>query len=339
MHVQIVILTMQRLNFVKFNLIVIFFERVILLEGGEMNKFVLCLWSVFVSFIVLLSSHAAFADLPNGTKFGAEWINNWTGSSCTASLGQLYYRDDLIEQFASALLSANGTQAFLYSASNVQADHAIEDYNHNGYDLAFADTVQIYAFAGHGDSYYKTVNNSSQEKFRAYYYTSGNSNYVPYTNNPNTNYAACVAESEQMYFGEASSITNYGTNPGSLRWLFYNSCYSVDVHPAQQWISAQLYGVDMILGYRGPSYDGETVDEVLADFADDAFDGTSAFKQTWFDANEDWWIDEYPSLVTCDSINTSNTTSQYRLNNYNRTWTKRQHDGSAMNCSSAYTQS
>ena len=286
--------------------------------------------------ILLPGAQTAFADLPNGTKYGLEWINDWSNSSCSElDLTRLYYRDDVINQFASVLQDANGTQAFLYSQSNVHADHAIEDYNFSGYDYVFADNVQIYAFAGHGGVYNMTIGNLPQQKYMAAYYASGNSNYSQQVIT-SSDYD-CVSESHQCVFGESSSISNFGTHSGSLRWLIYSTCHSVDTAPAQQWITAQQYGVDMILGYRGEATDGETTDENLADFGTDVFEGTFAFKQAWFDANEDWWIDDYPSLVTCDSVNT-NQTAQYRLNNYNRTWTKRQHDGSTMNCYSAYTQ-
>ena len=85
------------------------------------------------------------------------------------------------------------------------------------------------------------------------------------------------------------------------------------------------------MGYYGLSTDGETSDENLADFAEDAIVDTYTFKQTWFDANEDWHLDDTAAIFTCESSNQSYTLSQY-INGYNRTWTRRTNNGTNQMC-------
>jgi hypothetical protein len=53
----------------------------------------------------------------------------------------------------------------------------------------------------------------------------------------------------------------------------------------------------MVFGYRGISMDGENTDEVLGDFADEAFGSSSKYKSAWFWAIEDWWTDDTGALI------------------------------------------
>ncbi len=273
----------------------------------------------------LTSTQVSLADENDlsGMYYGLAYMNNWSNCNGCSSISSLHYTDDQINQLDTQLNHAGMNKMFKFD-NMVWNSTMIEDY-FGGLDVRLSDNVELFALSSHGWTYTNSVTNKS-----VYRATLCNS----------VSEGTCYAHSDQMVYGEQSSSI-YGSDfPGYARWLILATCYSLDVYPSQQWEMSHRYGVDMFMGYRGTSSDSEYTDEVLADFAEHAFGGESKFKQVWFSATEDWYIDDTSEIMTCNGSNTGTTSDDatYRLNNYTRTWAKRLNDGTQRICSWAWHQ-
>ena len=285
---------------------------------------VMRLQSVFgmVVLFLLCAVADASAQSLSSMEYGLSALDNWSGCSQCTTKTSLNYTHSQINQLDTELNSDGMGKKFKFFNNYVWPNDMIED-ELGGNDYAFADGVELYALSSHGDA---VVENGQQV-----YYPS----MCSYTEN-----VACEPSSKKMVMGEQSSYT-YGTvHPGRLLWLILATCFSVDTNPSQQWKLPFMYGLEMVMGYRGESADSTFTDEVLADFAGNAFGGESKFKQVWFSATEDWYIDDTSGIITCHGTNTGYTTDDLinRLNNYRRTWTKRYNNGTQRACAYAHHQ-
>lgn len=275
---------------------------------------------VMVAMSFAIVNAEVFAQSLSSMEYGLEAMSNWSSCSECSTWSSLSYTQSQINQLDTELNNDGMSKKYKFFNSYVWPKDLVEDQL-GGYDYAYGDGVELYALSSHGDADYE--NNLQVYKPSMCSSTSG---------------LECAPSSSEMVMGEQSSSI-YGTvHPGRLLWLILATCFSVHTEPAQQWQLPFKYGLEMVMGYRGISADSPFTDEVLADFAENAFGGESKFKQVWFSATEDWYVDDTSGIITCHGTNTGYTTDDLlnRLNNYRRTWTKRYNDGTVRACAYAY---
>ena len=251
--------------------------------------------------------------------YGLSYIDNFSSCPSSCQENTLNYADDQINQLDSELNSDGLTKSFKYARGSVQSTDIIEDH-YSGYDHHYGDQVDLYAITTHGGIF---TNNNGQSVYVASYCSAQNTVYMSNISGDSNN---CLAVSNKMFFGEQTNSwsNTFTTNPGKLRWLILSTCHSMD-NPPSIWGGRFSYGLDYHMGYQGTMLLGETTDECLADFAHNAFGGTSKFKTVWFTANDDWWIDNTAGVFSCGNCSetTQNDANNWR-DNYRKTWSRRQ---------------
>ena len=276
---------------------------------------------IMMAMIFAMTSAEAAAQSLSSMEYGLEAMSDWSSCTACSSVSSLSYTQSQINQLDTELNSDGMSKKFKFFNNYVWPSDLIEDYL-GGLDYAYGDGVELYAISSHGMA---PIINSTVQLYRpTMCNASGGTTCYPYT--------------DQMVFGEQSTSTYGATHSGRALWLILATCHSVDTSPGQQWKLPFQYGLEMVMGYKGTSADSPFTDEVLADFAENAFGGESKFKQVWFSATEDWYIDDTAGIITCHGTNTGTTTEELtnRLSNYRRTWPKRYNDGTERACAYAY---
>lgn len=249
---------------------------------------------------VLLGTFVVPSEQARAIDFGAEYLTSWSGCECSGD--SLSYTDNQINMFSSKMISLGHTKQFLYSNQNTWSADVTEDRDFNGLDQFYGDDVRMFAFSGHGGA---GTDGSGSQTFSA-----------PFCKATGT--ASCSFSPERARLGE--SLGYYATpNPGSLRYMMWLTCYSVHTDPIGQWAQTMQHGLDYVMGYRGTSADSLTTDEVPRDWAKKAMRSSDPwrFREAWFWAIEDWWVNDTGSLVANGATEGEAIS---RRDNYRRTW-------------------
>lgn len=275
---------------------------------------------VSLSGLLLLGGGDAFA-----ISYTLNYMDSWSG--CDAGCNQassLSYTDDQINYLDSVLSGLGHTKKRKYSNLNVWAGDLIEDKDFNGADYYLSDDSDLYAFSGHG----RGLSDDSAAENNAY----GQTASFPYCKAGSS--TSCTLDVERSRMGERTSA--YATpHQGSMRYMLFFTCFSVDTKPIEQWAQTFWYGTDYVMGYRGLSVDSSYTDEVGGDWADEVFDESETLKAAWFWAIEDWWIDDVGALI---SGGTTSSAAINRRDNMTKTWARRPNSDVHIYFSSAHHQ-
>ena len=198
---------------------------------------------------------------------------------CDAS--HLFYSDNQIDLFSSAMRSAGHTRVHRFADDNVWESDWRDDAD--GYDDDYyVDNAEVYAYSSHGN---RTYVNGQQQYMTPMCW--------------GTEEGACNVTSADIHFGELSG-PHAVPSPGSLRFLLLATCYSVHTRPNEQWGANLAEGLEMVFGYQFTSMDTLLTEDVLADFAEEAFIAHNRLKATWMWAAEDFWVNDIPAVITAD---------------------------------------
>lgn len=251
--------------------------------------------ATLVALFISLSSTNTLA-----ITFGAEYLTSWSGCECSG--GSLSYTDNQIKMFRDKMTSLGHSKRFVYSNSNTWASDVTEDRDFGGKDRFYGDTVDMFAFSGHGSA--PNDSNGHQNFTAPFCKASGAPSCYFNANN------ARLGEKTGYYASPYSGVNKYSM------WL---TCYSVHTDPMAQWSQTMQTGHDYVMGYRGTSADSYTTDEVPRDWAKKAMRNSDPwrFKSAWFWAIEDWWVDDTGALIANGS---DESHAINRRNKYKRTW-------------------
>ncbi len=244
----------------------------------------------------------AVAGPASAFDYGTAYMTSWSGCGWCAGQSSLSYTDDQIQMFESEMNAAGNHRTHRYVNGNVWAGDLVEDAYFGGDDRYYSDDGELWAYSGHGG----TSGSGWSQDFTIPMCKPGS-------------YSSCTYLAEDSRMGERSG---YYANPaqGDLRWLVLATCFSVHTDPYGQWGQTLSLGLDMVMGYRGTSADSETTDEVLEDFAEESFDDNEDFKEGWFYAIEDWWVDDTGALI---ASGTTESDAVNRRDNLDRNWGRR----------------
>lgn len=261
------------------------------------SRFCIAVMSIAGTATLLPSSSAHAAE-----TYRSAWMTNWSGCECGGK--PLNYTDDQINWFNSQMNSHGYTWLSTYSNSSVWAGDVQED-SYGGNDKIYSDDADVWAYSGHGSAPYVDGHQHYQVNF-CKKGSAGN----------------CLHDfTTSSVFGEQPAWPQASPSPGKNRWAVLATCFSVDQNVIDQWHPSLSIGSEYILGFRGVSTDGETTDEVLGDFVRNAFTPHVPFKGAWFDAVDDWWVNDTGAVVT--SHNTA-TGVFWKLDHFNsRLWGRR----------------
>lgn len=234
--------------------------------------------------------------------FRSAYITSWSGCECSAN--SLSYTDDQINYFNERMTAKGNNRLSTFANTSVWGSDIGEDRDIGGQDFLYSDDAQAWAYSGHGAQY---VDGSGIQHY-----------WVPFCMKGASSFAgSCAVDSNNhVRLGEQSPTYYSSAHSGQNRYLVLATCYSVDSSPHQQWGATLGYGTEYIMGYRGTSADSSTTDEVLGDWVDNAYAGTVyTFKSSWFNAIEDWWVDDTGAVV---SGGVTEADAIWRRDNYSR---------------------
>jgi hypothetical protein len=251
---------------------------------------------------MLASGTALWPNQASAFSYYAEYMTDWSG--CDTSASGLSQTDDQVNGFASVMDSHGHTRIGLWGNQDVWATDVVDSW-YGGTDYAEADRAQIYMLSSHGSA--PTVGGSQHFQ---------------------TPFCKKNGLADAWFDATTQGVWGGGGNPylmgNNLRWALLATCYSVDVHPDQQWghvfNTGGYNGFEYIMGYRGTSADSYTTDEVPGDWANSCIVGGSTFKSGWFSAAEDWWVDDTAEVM---SGGTSASDAQNRRDNLTHSWPQR----------------
>lgn len=287
---------------------------------------------IIVSTTLWVTTTDAFA-VPK-YRCGISYVTNWNNcDNICIKQNKFSYLKNVITNATGVMLKSNDW-LIRFKLSN---EHTYPLYiispNYGGKDYYFADSVDLYIHASHGTVMERNISGINYQEFVTQYCTTG---YKP--NEPvNISYSSdlydnCSAESSKIMLGESALPYTDNTVGGKLRWLILETCHSIQDRPHQAYRNLMGYGVDMIMGYRDNDYTGRYNQDKIAVFLKHSMVGNGKFKQNWFNAVDDWYTSNIPSVFTCDAKGDKES-SKTRLNNYHKAYLPRKHDGSRMTCS------
>jgi len=132
-----------------------------------------------------------------------------------------------------------------------------------GLDSSFADNVDLFFLATHGNNWGDSV--------RVFY------------------------DSTQEWW--ISDSTKWRLGNGDLEWIAFYSCDTLPFGEIWDTCIQFFYGLHEVLGAYDTLWYGITTDEVGEDFAENLKDGWRVYT-AWLYGLEDWWCDQHP-LVAC----------------------------------------
>lgn len=199
---------------------------------------------------------------------GAEWVNRFT-SECKQP--KLQYCDDCALGFVNAMVSRGHYRAFVHGDSDAWEEDW-RSYWRGGKDY----------IPGRGAS---TVN-------FAWLSTHGVSNSNHFTASFATRHGYCLWDNNTGVFG------NLSTDTGSLRWVVFDCCESLNLpNPQYKWHHC-FYGLHIVIGFTGLCSDASWTGDRGYRFGRRAGAGAK-LADAWLDEAYSYWCDDNPVAMAC----------------------------------------